>query len=229
VGRITIVYYGFLAPRKRWPHTVVGQLGQLRSTGLLEAADLHVHLTGDGPDVAMARSWIRDIAPTAMIHASSENRFEYPGISLIWRLATERPQRIYLYFHSKGVASRGWIFGRGSRRTPEERRIYQAVIVPWRRILGIFDADPTVNKVGLCASEAGWMWFNFWWARGSYLASCEEPIVTTRRHYYEDWLHRTTEGPRTAQDCYSLAGNRKGIFYAPRDACRIVNHLPLTS
>ena len=227
--RVTIVYYAFLNPRRRWPITVLGQLNQLKGTGLLEMANLHIHVTGNAADVGRARSSISEIIPDAVIRASSQNQFEYPGIQLIWKLANEHPEHVYLYFHSKGMASKGWIFRRGNRRTLEEKRIYQSVVLPWKRILEIFDADPTINKVGICASEAGWMWFNFWWARGTYLIRCEEPIITTRRHYYEDWLHRITDGIRTYQDCYSLAGNQKGIFYSPRDACRAVNVIPLTS
>ncbi len=222
--RVTIVYYAFLNARKRWTIVVLGQLNQLKNTGLLKVANLHVHLTGNADAVSRARSSISEIIPEAVIHSSSQNQFEHPGIHLIWRLAKEHPENVYLYFHSKGM-----VFKWGSRRTIEERRIYQSVVVPWKRVLEIFDADPTINKVGVCASEAGWMWFNFWWARGTALARCEEPIITTRRHYYEDWLHRTTDGTHTCQDCYSLAGNQKGIFYSPDEACRAVKLIPLTS
>ncbi len=88
------------------------------------------------------------------------------------------------------------------------------------------------------------MWYNFWYARGSYLRTVEQPIVTTRRHYYEDWLARSglppqegapsvperdlSQYPHTlfpyAYSCYALMGGNSieythapniGYFYSP--------------
>jgi hypothetical protein len=35
---------------------------------------------------------------------------------------------------------------------------------------------------------AGIQWYNFWWARASYLHMCETPIISRYRHYYEEFL-----------------------------------------
>jgi hypothetical protein len=72
------------------------------------------------------------------------------------------------------------------------------------------------------------VWYNFWYARGSYLNTVEQPIITERRHYYEDWLARSGLPPqedapyalerdlglypRTASppdSCYALMGGEK--------------------
>ena len=37
-------------------------------------------------------------------------------------------------------------------------------------------------------ANGNWIWFNFWWARGTYLNTCEDPIITCDRYYYESWL-----------------------------------------
>jgi hypothetical protein len=44
--------------------------------------------------------------------------------------------------------------------------------------------------VGISCGGNGWIWYNFWWARSSHIACLEQPIITERRHYYEDWLGR---------------------------------------
>lgn len=64
----------------------------------------------------------------------------------------------------------------------------------YARVVEVFRGHGYVNKVGLLASEAGFYWFNFWWARGSYLAAVPKPLRHTRagaeveRHYYMGWV-----------------------------------------
>ena len=48
-----------------------------------------------------------------------------------------------------------------------------------------------VDRLGLASSEAGFMWYNFWIARNSYLAGNEQPeLRPDYRYYYEAWLSR---------------------------------------
>jgi hypothetical protein len=212
VSKIVIVYYAFLKPGGRWAAIVDGQLSQLRETGVVDVADVHVRVTGAGPDLSRAARLIASVVPRAEIHASDWNRFEYPGIHGTWTLARQQPEALYLYFHSKGVS------GNVAGRTREERRLFQEVIVPWRSIVDVFDRHAQIDKVGFAASAEGWLWFNFWWARGSYLAGCQEPVVSGDRWYYETWLHRRRDGISGPDDCYSLAANRAGVSYTAPEA-----------
>ena len=55
-----------------------------------------------------AKKVIHSILPNATVHKSPGNRFEYPGIRLVWDIANKIPpeQRhdsLILYFHSKGM------------------------------------------------------------------------------------------------------------------------------
>ena len=55
----------------------------------------------------------------------------------------------------------------------------------------------------------GWIWYNFWYARGSYIKYVERPIKTYRRHYYEDWL-----GRKVKNENYIICDNERSyIFY----------------
>ena len=80
------------------------------------------------------------------------------------------------------------------RREHTEVALHRTVIAPWKRVTDIFATHPEIDKVGSTASPAGWIWWNYWWARASYLVQVEKPIKTERRHYYEDWLCRVLVG-----------------------------------
>eukprot|EP01038_Epipyxis_sp_PR26KG_P007276 gene7276-9918_t len=74
-----------------------------------------------------------------------------------------------------------------------ERILYDTVIDPWIDILDKFQKNPQLHKAGYGCSPAGWVWFNFMWVRASYyLHHVVCPVITPRRHYYEDWIARKT-------------------------------------
>lgn len=212
---VSIVYYGFINPKIKWQNIIYGQLTQLKETMICEVADIYIHLTGDQNNLSLAINGVKKIIPDSIISTSITNQYEYPGIHLLWSLAKENKEHIYLYFHSKGMSHMT------NQRALHERKIFKGVIESWKKVLNIFYTYPHINKIGLNASELGWMWFNFWWARGTYLSECEEPIITERRHYYEDWLYRKINGTMKSnvEECYSLSDDKEGIFYSPQQAC----------
>ena len=187
-----------------------------------------------------------------------ENSLEYPGLHLLWLLAqvshphslvytvVNRPasltiphalwlaqnlghvnaqETIFLYFHTKTMVNHG----RHMSRPEGEAIHFMNAIDPWQQIVAIFQSNASVTRVANFPAPLGWMWHNFWWARASYLQAVVEPIRTTRRHYYEDWLGRlfseTTEqdaepGQWAGCDtCYSFNGNcsGNGVVYNPKD------------
>ena len=90
---------------------------------------------------------------------------------------------IFLYFHSKGLT-------RNNCYSQNKNDNYNVILQDQNKIKEIFDLFPQIDKVGYLFGGIGWIWFNFWFARGSYLCGVERPIKTGRRHYYEDWLGR---------------------------------------
>ena len=98
----------------------------------------------------------------------------------------EAKDTIFQYFHSKGMVHHK----RRTTRTPRELILYNGTVIPWRAVIEAFQTDKTINRAGMNPAKEGWVWFNFWWARASYLQRLVEPIRTTRRFYYEDWLAR---------------------------------------
>ena len=105
----------------------------------------------------------------------------------------------------------------------------------WRRVLGVFDADPNVWTLGYVASPDAFQWYNFWWARASFAKTLPRPIGTpARKYYWESWLrlfgsctnYTTIERP---PDCvaydparlahaYSLTDGATGVAQSAREA-----------
>lgn len=217
ISNIKIVYFAYINPNSNWEKIICGQLEQLRDIGLLNFAQLYVHIVCEYIElIKPIMHKINNINSEAIITISLKNQYEYKGIHLVWELANKDPDAIYLYFHSKGMSYNN------NTRALDERRIYQEVICPWAKIINIFSSQKHINKIGYGSPYEGWVWFNFWWARGSYLKECVEPIVTSDRWYYERWLHMKAENTPISlyNECYSLTGNTNEKFY---DAGQIVH------
>ena len=73
-------------------------------------------------------------------------------------------------------------------RSRDEINLTRNTIYLWKDIVDVFEKNSNINKIGFLPSNEGWMWFNFFWARGNYLITCDEPIITDNRYYYESWL-----------------------------------------
>jgi hypothetical protein len=183
---INIVYFINTYCSTNYAPLFIAQMEDLKQSGLLERAKLFI--------VACTSEWtflhhVQALVPQAEVDIHTENNHEYFGISKVWQLAQNDPNKIILYFHSKGI-SRIAQPSENFPRTYLERRIFALVIRDWARILHIFDVFPSVDKVGVFGSPQGWIWYNFFWVRSSYAAGLEEPVETERRWYYEEWLAR---------------------------------------
>jgi len=234
--KIHIVYFAYLnTGDKNWNSShpqklMIQQLNDIKEYGLADAAtsiniiftnlkksnfNNAAELQGD-----RIKETIKNILPSAEIRYNSGNKHEYPGIRRVWDIANDTPQAdanntLILYFHAKGITHNP---NSGGERTPINRTLTDTIIKPWREIVARFKRDPAVNKAGYAASDAGIMWFNFWWVRASYAVGCPRPILTENRYYYEEWLgRRKAETPSGAEgftgtiDCLSLcAGGPDG-------------------
>ena len=131
------------------------------------------------------KDFVLSLYPTVNIECHYENEFEYRGIFKAWELGQfyNKTNDIILYFHSKGVTH---------HKSYEANRNdnYNIILKDIVKIKEIFSIFPLIDKIGMFSGGCGWIWCNFWYARGSYINRVEKPIKTTRRHYYEDWLGR---------------------------------------
>lgn len=170
--------------------------------------------------------------PNVIIECYYENEYEYRGIKKIWELGQihNKSNDILLYFHSKGIT-------RHSSYEFNKDDNYNVILDDIEKIKEIFTIFPKIDKVGFVAGGIGWIWYNFWYVRGSYINNVEKPIKTTRRHYYEDYISRKVncdndkycsyERPisyyeNTLTSCYGFVTDKKimkniGTYYDPSD------------
>jgi len=152
--------------------------------------------------------------PNLIIECNYANDYEYPGILKVWQLGqiNNKHNDIILYFHSKGATHY-------SSYESNRNDIYNVILK---------------DKIGYSSGGIGWIWYNFWYARGNYINNLECPLKTTRRHYYEDWLSRVVndtsnysdvERPltyykNTLESCYGFFTDKQiygniGSYYDP--------------
>lgn len=175
---------------------------------------------------------IQDVFPISLrgkviLSCHEDNSHEFRGLDRVWRLAREHPSSTAMigYFHSKGISSTR--YSHQNNRDPLGAKLFDRVIRPWKEVEIVLNTMPHINKIGAAFSAAGFMWFNFWWARGSYLSHVEKPILTDRRHYYEDWLgrkvrERKEECQRSDREEYSL-GDPMYYDLSDKDCYNIAN------
>ena len=167
--------------------------------------------------------------PDVKISCNYVNEFEYPGILKVWELGQiyKDTNDIILYFHSKGVT-------RNRLYESNKNDNYNIILKDINEIYDIFTTFPSIDKIGYYSGGIGWIWYNFWYSRGSYIHQVEKPIKTSRRHYYEDWLSRKVLNgenivdyerphsyyPNTLLSCYGFYTDKRiygniGSYYCP--------------
>ncbi len=220
--RVIIVYGVYINPNADWRKLIRLQLDELRRSGVLSVADLHVIVSN--PFGAEGVSTFFDTVPVLIkyVEFHDENKFEYPAISHIWNLANRQTDCKYIaYFHTKGMS-----YAR-RRRNKEEKMLTHFTFSKWRRVLDIFDTRPDIHKIGLFPGSAedkrGWIWFNFWWVRSSFVRTLAKPEDTRERYYYEKWLAASDEDG-IKNHCYCILSD-SDVLFAPQEALNIVRLL----
>jgi hypothetical protein len=211
--KIVIVYFFYVSNSSNWRAILSGQLLQLKGTGLLPEADLHIHITDTLGYFDEIRTIINRITPDANINRSATNEFEYPAMKLIYDLAHENDDRTFLYFHSKGMTHNL------HSRSLEEITIFTETFENWRRNLQLMNKK-NADKMGLFTGEAGWIWYNFWFAKGSHISSLPMPQQSPNRYIYEEWVggkELNSMGWKNSLSLYTIPLSKKK-YYTPKEA-----------
>jgi hypothetical protein len=205
-NKIKIVYYVYTNPKANWRTIISGQLIQLMSYGILSEADLYIHITDCFNCLDEFIYLIKKITPNAIISSSLVNEFEYPGLKLVHGLALENPEDTIIYFHSKGMS-----YNLHSRNV-NEITLFTKTFENWRRTIQYLSKDG-MNKAGLFFEKRGWVWYNYWYAKASFLSECIPPYVTSNRYHYEAWIGVDAKNKFTNnQDCVFIL--EQDNFYA---------------
>lgn len=189
--KINIVYFINIYIADKYHFMMNSQLSDLKKSGLLDLPDTNIYVIASGPNNKKETfiNKVKAIISTANIEYSEGNLHEYPGIKKVWDIGQDSCDGIILYFHSKGITHIKNPNEDNCRRF-DELKIFNNVITHWRENLWIFNQFNSIDKLGMSEGGIGWIWFNFWWARNSYINKCEKPHISTNRYYYEDWLSR---------------------------------------
>lgn len=210
---IQLVYGIYINPSSNWRSIVSGQLFDLKSYGLLEEAQLHVVVT-DAYHTPGVESLVRDICGSmASFTIHRINRYEYWALDKVWQLAQDNQDSIVAYLHTKGMSHNT------INRIKSERILTERTFRRWRWVMQLL-SNQHIDKVGMFPAPPGWIWYNFWYARGVYLARCEKPGVPDQgrnRYYYESWLYTGAKGLRGA-DCYSQWAGVTGKTFTSKEA-----------
>jgi hypothetical protein len=208
---IQIVYYAYLR-KEKWRHIVLPQMQDLLDCNILSEADLLVALSGDKELMHEAEMEIRKIIDPHLVNLrftyTEENLYEYPGINALYEESVAHPEKIYLYFHSKGM----WFWGDEPVRYYGEKILFDAVVKSWNDTIEVFNTRPEINKVCFGCSETGFAWYNFYWVRGNYVAELDKPIVSEDRYYYEHYIGEARKN-MGHEDCYNIVYNNQKSFF----------------
>lgn len=210
-NQIAIVYYVYINPDKNWKRLVLDQIKDVKSTKVLEVADLYIVVSNPthAKDVESFFSEIKHFYKEIKFY--TENKFEYWGMLLVWRIAQECKHYKYLvYFHTKGMTHPE------RKRVKVEELLTLTLFNQWTSLIEIFQKNNQINKMGLfpaCKVNAqreilrgGWIWYNFWWARAEYIRTLEQPKSHPKhRYYYEEWLsYLKTDSKAKFYDNFSI-------------------------
>ena len=173
----------------------------LPAGGLAEDIAFVRHAANAGAALQHLEKAVRsNVSDAITIHMLPRNLHEYPALHLLWSLACKQPDHLYLYFHAKGMTHDEEVGLSGFRRSAIEMALFREVVTPWRSVRSIFGhLGDRVQHAGIAPAALGWQWFNYFWVRGQYLRRLVEPIATSRRHYFEDWLGRLSSAAPHAE------------------------------
>lgn len=203
---ITLVYFvnTFVSPAYR--KLMKGQLNDIAKSGFLESPRnrLVVVSLGELDESHTVVSLIRRSFPEQTSTSADqqntlfrvqhvhydENTYEFRGIQQAWiaGMTSSNPLDIIIYIHNKGVSHTEPL---QPKRLPKEERLTKEIACMWPRNLDILCSIPSLDRLAFTIGGWGWGWYNFWAATAGYLQSVEMPLMTDRRHYYEDWLARS--------------------------------------
>jgi hypothetical protein len=179
--KIIIIYYIYINPDKNWKSIVSGQFEDLKNVDLLNYSIVHCVICTPCVDLF---NECKNLISCEFYYHAKENNFEYPGIKKLHELACIYPDRLFLYLHTKGMVFHYETNG----RTSCEMAILRNTVKHWNQVYNIFKKDNTVDKAGLFPADTGFVWFNFFWIRGSFLKSRKPPIISSDRYYYEHYI-----------------------------------------
>lgn len=198
---LNIIYYAWINIKKNYSNIIEGQLNDVIASGISAVSKLFIIICCEDDSLLdNIEKMIHNILHTKIIYEiefKKENFYEYYGIDKLYSIALQEPESYFLYFHSKGMFN----YDNVNTRHIYETTLTTRTIYKFREVINLFENNYDIMKIGLFPSSSinePFIWFNFYYIRGSYVITCNKPIITTDRYYYERW---------------SGSGNNMGVSY----------------
>ena len=192
--KVTIVYFCNINPMREWRKLIVPQLRDIWELRPRRSQIVMVISGKDGlPEEA--RSTILEDLPGVSVDVRLSPEFgeyEYPGVAHLRELALAgAAEDLYVYLHSKGMYSGA----PGVSRTRQNERLTRALLHDSDATAARMMA-PEITRSMTFPSYLGWAWFNFFWIKGGYLASCD-PVERhpENRYYFESYIQTGDPSP----------------------------------
>ena len=190
MNKINIVYSCWCNPNKNYKNIIFGQLDDIINVGILDISKLYIECCCKNTKIAneMKILFAEKLQKYVYeVHYYEKNKYEYYGIKKMYDLAILEPEKYYIYFHSKCMSYNS---------NPDERHIYESTLTKgtffdYENTVEIFNKNSIIVKAGLFPASQHkneFCWLNFYWVKGTYLVTCEPPIVTDDKYYYQLWL-----------------------------------------
>ena len=133
--------------------------------------------------------------PQVHVSVHLTNDFEYQGLLRVSEVARQFPNDVVAYGHAKGMTRKAAFFGLS---------YFLAVFQPWKSVLQLFEACPSVEKVGYLCSEKGWLWHTLFYMRSSHASRLAPVVKSSDRYSFERWSGSDGKGQFDAKSCFSL-------------------------
>jgi hypothetical protein len=186
---INIVYFIWINPLKNYKAIISGQLRDMKKSGILNESKIYIEISCQYEDINIdIHSFIIELIKDYdyEINFHSDNKYEYFGIKKLYDLAKYEPNKYYLYLHSKGMFN----YNNKDKRHIYEKTLTVGTVSQFKNVIQIFNTHENISKIGLFPSNLhnqNFIWLNFFWCRGTYINTCQDPEITEDRYYYERW------------------------------------------
>ena len=227
--RLSVVFFTHVNTTSNWQKLLYTMVNEMIGWGLVHSADVHFVVSVEQHNALdseaeerylaierLIRQMLRDLPLPPLTNAEMAsveiiphygNSYEWPGISRVWHLSQNSEHQpldrhLILYYHSKGMINKADFDTEYRNRSAHNSMLSSAVVRPWRAHVQRFLDDSDVWKLGYARTAEGALWYNFWYARASYVRSLRRPKrEVIDRYYYEKWLAFLDPGSVLAQGC----------------------------
>ncbi len=230
---IDIVYFIWININRPYKIIIEGQLEDIILSNILVDGFLHIVISLDKNIQINIENIINNSLHNYKnkynIDFFYDNHYEYYGIKKLYDLALINPNKYFFYMHSKGMHSSYNCI----ERTHHEKILTKGHLNKYTTVIDIFNNNKEIVSAGLFPGDLfygnkNYIWFNFFYVKGSYLNTCESPKISDdNRFYYEFWLGNSSLKNNENIKIYNLLNNNYDKF-STKEASMLIgsgNHI----